>query len=468
MHGTREMRIRQADHAVQSAVNLGEASLASSYNALLRSDPELAAQTATRLDELQRAHQLRVGDRNLCNVLRPRFLGAERSRELGRVSQVVAGLMERAGRLLLQRPDLLRIIGASEEEQEIWAVDPGYPGFTLTSRLDSFMVGQDPRFIEYNAESPAGIAFTDVLADVFMSLPAVQRWSGNQNIIAFEARRALLDTLLWAYHEWGGRGTPRVAIIDWEHVITRRDFEIAATYFRDQGVPTLITDPRRIEYRHGEVRAEGQRVDLIYRRVLLHELLEKAAEARDLLQAYRDGAICMVNSPRSKLLHKKALFALLSDGRLDLDMTGEEQAIVEASVPWTRIMEPGATTYAGKPIDLEQFVLDNQDRLALKPIDDYGGRGVSLGWDSSPEEWKRAVESALSSSYVVQERVPVAEGEFPIWEDGQVQIVSLLVDTDPLLFRGEMGGILTRTSSEALLNVSAGTGSSTATLITGD
>jgi hypothetical protein len=62
----------------------------------------------------------------------------------------------------------------------------------------------------------------------------------------------------------------------------------------------------------------------------------------------------------------------------------------------------------------------------------------------------------------------VANGEFPIWNDSQAETASLLVDTNPLMFSTEMGSILTRTSSDALLNVSAGTGSSTATLITGE
>ena len=59
----------------------------------------------------------------------------------------------------------------------------------------------------------------------------------------------------------------------------------------------------------------------------------------------------------------------------------------------------------------------------------------------------------------------MAQGEFPVWEDGGLRILPLLVDTNPLLFRGEMGGILTRTSSSALLNVSAGTGSAAPTFV---
>jgi hypothetical protein len=448
-----------------AVVNLEEAASAASYNALLTANPTLAARSWDALVEAQRRAGVEVAGRPLCTVLRPRFITASRAVELERAGTTFARLMERAGDIVLGSERLLDAIGASEQEREIWSVDPGYPGFTVTSRLDSFMVGTTPRFIEYNAESPAGIAFSDVLASIFKDLPAIQTWEPFSSMYSYEARRSLLDALLWAYHERGGRGVPRIAIIDWEHVITRRDFELCADYFRSHGVQVQITDPRRLEYRHGKLWLGGEPISLVYRRVLLHELLEKADEAADLLRAYRDGAVCVVNSPRSKLLHKKAIFALLAEGVLGLELSDDEHDLLERSLPWTRLVEDGRTTYENDDVDLVPFILERRESLALKPVDDYGGKGVVLGWESTPDGWEQAIERALQLEYVVQERVPMPQGEFPLWSDGGVAIEPLLIDTDPLLFRCEMGGILTRVSSNTLLNVSAGTGSAAATFV---
>jgi hypothetical protein len=173
----------------------------------------------------------------------------------------------------------------------------------------------------------------------------------------------------------------------------------------------------------------------------------------------------MVNCPRSKLLHKKAVMALLSEGRLPLSLSPEERSIVEATIPWTRRVGEGDTSYGDETVDLPGFILENQERMALKPSDDYGGRGVVLGWDTTAEGWQRALERALGGGYVVQERVPVPEAEFPVWDDGEVRVVPLYVDVDPLLFRGRMGGVLTRLSGSPLLNVSAGTGSTAPTFV---
>jgi hypothetical protein len=442
-----------------------EANVVASYVSAFRTHPELAHATHQHLVHEHRERGLELQGRLLCNVARPRFLSTDRAQELRRVSGILALLLERAGEYLLSSDALLDLVHASEQEREIWAVDPGYPGLTITSRLDSFMVGDRPRFVEYNAESPASIGFCDCLTEVFEASPAMQAWNGRGGVQRFHTRRALLDALLWAYEAWGGTGTPVVAIVDWDDVLTKRDFELCAEYFREQGVETVITDPRRLAYRHGQVFCGDQRISLVYRRVLLHELLEQWAEAEPLLRAYREGAVCMVNSPRSKLLHKKGVFALLSDEQLGLDLSQEERFVVNDTIPWTRLLAEGTTAYEGQSTDLIELLRTQQDRFALKPVDDYGGRGVILGWNTEPAEWQRAIEESLRKHYVVQERVEVPSEEFPVWRDARFDLVPLLVDTDPLLFRGEVGGILTRISGDPLLNVTAGTGSAAPTFV---
>jgi hypothetical protein len=448
-----------------AADNPVEARLAGSYNELLLADERLAHTTRRTLAERQQARGITMPGRLLCHVLRPRFLGAQRVTELNRVAGVLAALFERAGSLLLSSDRLQDRIGATEQERAIWSVDPGYPGFTVTSRLDSFMVGNLPRFVEYNAESPASIGYCDVLSELFAELEVMRRWSDGRTVRRFHARQELLEMLLWAYHEWGGTVRPTIAIIDWADVLTKRDFELCAEYFVSQGLPTVITDPRSFEYRGGKLWLGDDHIPLVYRRVLLHELLERADEAAPLLQAYQDGAVCMVNSPRSKLLHKKSAFALVQDGTLDLNMSREEASVVESTMPWTRLVEEGMTDYAGQNVDLLDLVVEKRERLVLKPVDDYGGRGVVLGWETGSEDWERAIEQAVREPSVVQERVPVPQGDFPVVEDDHFDVVPLLVDTDPLLFRGRTGGILTRISGSALLNVSAGTGSTAPTFV---
>ena len=43
----------------------------------------------------------------------------------------------------------------------------------------------------------------------------------------------------------------------------------------------------------------------------------------------------------------------------------------------------------------------------LKPNDEYGGKGIVLGWLASEEEWNQTIQIALEHPYIVQARVEI-------------------------------------------------------------
>jgi hypothetical protein len=67
----------------------------------------------------------------------------------------------------------------------------------------------------------------------------------------------------------------------------------------------------------------------------------------------------------------------------------------------------------------------------------------------------------------VQERIHLPSEPYPsLAEDGRVQVIDRMLDTDPFVFYGDyVDGCLTRLSTAALLNVSAGGGSTVPTMI---
>jgi len=76
------------------------------------------------------------------------------------------------------------------------------------------------------------------------------------------------------------------------------------------------------------------------------------------------------------------------------------------------------------------------------------------------------VLAALEDPHVVQERVTVPREAYPCFVNGHVQLLDLMLDTDPFISYGDhVDGCLTRLSTAALLNVTAGGGSTVATMI---
>lgn len=443
------------------------------YHALL--DAETARATDAQLAAEQRARNLFFGERPLVTVLRPRFMSAAQYDMLRQACGLVVTAAQRLAATMLREPTLQADLALTPGEQALIAMHPGYEEPSAHSRMDTFLTvdGASLQFVEYNAESPAAIAYEDVLSEVFLDLPAMRRFAERYEITPLPARHLLLETLLRAWRPFGGERSPTIAILDWKGLPTHSEFLLFQRYFRDKGLDAVICSPDDLLYRGGRLYARDPEVadgppraevpvDLVYKRVLTSEfLMHYGDDALDhpLVRAYADGRLCLVNSFRAKLLHKKSIFALLTDDSLQDYFSPDERAAIARHVPWTRLVREGSTTYRGEAVDLLDFARANRARLLLKPNDEYGGKGIVIGWEVDAAAWEQGLRDALESPFVVQERVEIAYEDYPALVDGELHVGRRLVDSDPFIFGSEVGGSLCRLSTVTLLNVTAGGGS---------
>ena len=432
------------------------------YHELLN-DHELASESLAMLDKgLERA-KLIFGGRRLSPYLRPHFVDEDDFAQVVSVCETVWSAIEKVKDAAVSDESLLIELGLTEVERELAKIDPGYRAVSPTARLDSFLTDEAYSFVELNGESPAGIAYADAAYEIFERLPVMKCFSETYNVRRFEGRPLMLKVLIDCYEEFLGRKPdrpPQIAIVDLRGMPTQKEFELFREYFEAQGHPSIIASPDELEFSDNRLRVGDFEIDIVYKRLLVNEYLPIMDQQPALLDAYRAGAVCMVNSFRSKIIHKKALFAVLTDERYRSLFTSNEQQMIAGHVPWTRRIRAGRTDYFGEPIDLIEFIGERRDRLVLKPNDDYGGHGIYIGWNTDEIGWDEALHNALANGdYLVQERVPTARESFPaITEDGAIQFAEQLVDLDPLLFNGKVGSAFTRLSSNELANVSAGGG----------
>jgi uncharacterized circularly permuted ATP-grasp superfamily protein len=150
---------------------------------------------------------------------------------------------------------------------------------------------------------------------------------------------------------------------------------------------------------------------------------------------------------------------VLTDDELQPLFTPAERQAIAAHVPWTRRVLEGRTRRHGQDVDLPRFIVENRERLVMKPNDEYGGKGVFIGWETSPSDWEAALAEALRTSYVVQDKVELQRLNFPeLTAAGELIFRDLVVDLDPFVFDGEVEGFLTRLSGTSLANVTSGGG----------
>lgn len=448
------------------------------YHQLL-DDAGLESSSQKMLDEGLETSKLIFGGRRLTPYLRPHFVTATDWSMITSTCETVFGALQKVKDAAINDDLLLDELGVTEIERELVKIDPGYSHVSPTSRLDSFLTEDAYSYVELNGESPAGIAYADSASAIFESLPVMKKFADRYSVRSFEGRSKMLEVLLACYTEFcGGKPDhkPVIAIVDLKDLPTLMEFELFRDYFESNGYTSVICSPDELEFTGSRLSHNGIEIDVVYKRLLVNEYLPIMDAQPALLDAYRAGAVCMVNSFRGKLVHKKAIFAVLTDQQYWHLFSGDELVAINKHIPWTRKFREGLTFGpptsieglgansgggSSRQVDLVSYTRENSHKLVLKPNDDYGGHGIYIGWNASQSEWDDAIAAALADGdYLVQERVKTAKEYFPMLTDdaGNWEMVEQLVDLDPLLFLGKVGSAFTRLSSTELANVSSGGG----------
>ncbi|MCP5048034.1 MAG: circularly permuted type 2 ATP-grasp protein, partial [bacterium] len=138
----------------------------------------------------------------------------------------------------------------------------------------------------------------------------------------------------------------------------------------------------------------------------------------NIINAFKEGNIGLLDGPITNLISSKLNLALLSDYE---DTTSgifndKEKEIIDKYVPWSRKLIPGNTTYLQERVDLPNLVLENKDNFVLKPSVGYGGEGVCIGLRVSEKKWGQLIRKALvEKNWLVQE---IAESTPALHQNG--------------------------------------------------
>lgn len=428
------------------------------YHDLLAQDKTLAQRVFEGLHETMREKRLTYGDRPISVALRPHFLEHSQFEAHTVAAELIASALEKVASAAVRSPGLMRQLGLTDAEQKLALVDPGFTRAAVTTRIDGFVRGEEIKFVEYNAENPSSLSDQEGLNRVLFELPAMSALAQHYRLQEFSPMARLLASLLLTYREWRGKGVPNIAIVDWKNLPTSNEFVLLQDYFGAHGVRTIICSPDELEYNHGRLRCGDFEIDLVYKRVIIHEFLARNDETHPLVRAYMNHHVCLVNPFRCKIMHKKASFEVLTDEAYERWFTRKERAAITRSVPWTRRMTHRKTTHRGQCVDLIDFVRRNGTRLILKPNDDYGGHGIFFGPQLDQRAWDQAIAVALSSDYVVQQAVDISPEQFPIFNLTEWKLQPMFVDTNPFLFSGKVCGAMVRLASSPIVNVTSGGG----------
>lgn len=431
------------------------------YHKLLESGPYRDLGWVEELRKQMEAANLSTAGRLLCPFLRPHFLTRRQYESLTKTAEALIGAIDRMEQMVLQTPALLARMELLPAEKMLATIEPGYQFPEVTARLDSHLNNGSLHLVQYNADSPTGLAWSEGLAAIFYDCPPVKEFRKRYALTRVGGKKYLLAALLKAYKQFGGKQKPRIAILEFRQsfqTAVPSEYELFRDFYRESGYEAEIVSPDQLEFRNGVLRRGPFEINLIHRRISVQEFLMRFDLNHPLVQAYRARAVCIVNSFRSELAHKKAMFGLLTDETLTSKFPAAERRAIQEHVPWTRLVAATKTTYRGETVDLPDFILQNQARLVLKPNDDYGGRGAFRGWEVDSAGWERALREATHTPYVVQEKVEPAKSVFPMLTYGHLEFREMQVDLHPQAYLGKIMGCASWLTATGTGGFSVGSG----------
>lgn len=430
-------------------------------------------------------HDVVFADHAIPFVMAPHCIEAATVARVRHAVEVLTRVLDRFCTAYRTDDGLRRALDLPTAESELVRIEPTLDDPLQLCRLDAFLMDDGRiQFLEFNAESPAGIGYTDIMFDGlvehFTSLQHA-REDGELRLAYERITPHLIRTVRDVEERWRSWTTgpdgpgralgipssvdrPFAVLVDTADSPSVPEFRIICRALEAAGFDAThatLDELRRID---GRLSVHGRPVDIVYRRALVEDVLDPYASpgAAALIAAVREGTVAMFNPFPARVANNKKLLALIGAPEFaHLLVDDEERRIVSETIPWTRILAHGGTSLPdGSAGDLATYVRDHRDDLVLKPASDYGGHNVHLGRLTLPDIWEALVDAhAGTGEWIVQLYLDVPTGRFPAIDDeGHLVVHERHFNINPFAIGGQYAGMITRISTEPVINVSAGGG----------
>ncbi|KAF0249211.1 MAG: hypothetical protein FD167_1387 [bacterium] len=397
----------------------------------------------------------------VCRVLRPFFVDKNKYQSIKQAALLVTRAITCLTKQVVKDASLRKELALSPLEESVLEVGLNIESPNIISRFDGFLseTGK-PSFIEYNIGALGGYGNSYILSEIFSNMPIIKDFSKRYPIETIPFIDTFSKEMLEAYHKWGGKGLPNIAVINSSKTLPLNLFHFLAL----ENCKVKVAQPKELEFRNGRLFIADFPVDLIYIDMVLWDFLTKIGLKHPITKAVNQKVVCPFYWLQIIILSRKSIFALLSDEKYTNLFEKEVAQALVNYIPWTRKVCESKTIYQGKTIDLIPFIANHRQDFVLKPSFEYGGKGVIIGKDTDDNTWSETLKTALngSYSYIVQEYITPTKDTYPTLTNGELQFEDYLVDFNPYIWNLEKADcFMVRLSKQSILNTSTGWGSLT-------
>lgn len=330
--------------------------------------------------------------------------------------------------------------------EELILVDNGYDINVPIGRFDIFYNSYDDfKFCELNTDGSSAMNEDNTLAEILLETEAMKDFSKKYSFSLFELFDSWVKESISIYNRFNpDNPKPNVAIVDFTESGTINEFKEFKKAYERNGYNCIIADPRDLTYRDGGLYFENYKIDLVYRRIVTFELIEKADEIPDFIEAYKNKAMCTVGSVRSQVVHNKIIFKILHDEDTLEFLNEEERKFIRDHVPYTGLFKGEQEVF--------NHVLRNKNKYIMKPYDLNASKGVFVGRDCTDEEWKEKLEKVWNRDYIYQEFVEPCTREFVVYNDEGLSVEEFGTIIGLFMYNEKLAGLYTRIGKNNIIS----------------
>jgi hypothetical protein len=403
--------------------------------------------------------------------LLPAVLSSRGNTSLGEFAEAYVRIVEQVIDLYRAHEEIRYLLPYGALEHELVMLEPGYRPFCQIARMDGFIDPRTgtPRLIELNADSPGGVFYTSRFNRSMRSLLADSGMGGvewEENDIDRET--AFLTTVLGAYRQWsGGDAVPAIAVLVAREAPSAEAEDLVA-FLCAAGLEATVVDPRDIEVHGGVATANSRRVDVCWSKIdtLGWRMLDQWKPG---LAVFWKGLIerrvlCHLNSFAARIVAEdQRIPALLHRPEIRQCLHPADLAVVSRFLPVTHsLAETGDIEIAGRAGPTGEIAVDLQSSLVIKEAHNCRGYGVTVGRETSGEDWRAALARVTKLGGIIQEAQETVLHPFIAATDldvaGAAAFRQLRLGCDAFVLAGKYAGPAGKVGSAGRLNVHQGGG----------
>lgn len=422
-------------------------------------DGKTAKQQMEALNNEMLIHKFTIQDKPFPAFLKPFFAEQKTKDYFRRATELTMSSIEKVADLFFSDEKYRELLELAPLEYELARIDPHYPRRQIVARLDAFFMNDGTlKFLEFNCDSPSGMGWHDQLVKLYANLPIIKNIEAKYRISKESFLDDLCSLFVNKYRQVGGqKEKPNIVIVCKRDSTVFNDVELIIEYCsKVRGHKTTYADPRDFEYDGTRVLLNGETVDVVYRDAI-QDFTDYWNDVQPIIQAYRDGKVCLINPFSSRVGGLKSVLAIMTDEKMQKLFTPEEQEAIKAYIPWTRLVKEGKTKFNNKKIDLMPYLTKNKDMFVLKPNSGYGGAGVMIGHAAKQVDWDAALEKTKTANWVIQEYLEIPKEPFPEFTPN-LTFSDKNCNINFFAFDGEFAGGFVRVSSSSIINIHRGGG----------